>query len=50
MDIMDKEYYRLLKTVYDIRKLRYNVSVMSYIARSVTLVPIPEPLYKDDDE
>ena len=41
--------YLLLKTVYDVKKLRYNVSVMSYIAQSVSWIPIPV-LYREDDD
>ena len=45
-----KEGYRLLKTVYDVVRLRSNVSKMSFIARSLTLIPVPETFFRDDDE
>ena len=44
-----EEKCRLLKTVNDVERLRYNVSMMSYIAQSVSLIPMPV-LYREDDD
>ena len=41
--------YLLLKTVYDVKRLRYNVSMMSYIAQSVSWMPVPVLYHEDDD-
>ena len=35
------EEYRLLKTVCDVKKLRSNVSKMSFITRSLSLILMP---------
>ena len=43
-----KERHILLKTANDVERLRYNVSVMSYIAQSLTLLPLPV-IYREDD-
>ena len=41
--------YLLLKTAYDVKRLRYNVSMMSYIAQSVSWMPVPVLYHEDDD-
>ncbi len=45
-----EEKSRLLKTVNDVERLRYNVSMMSYIAQSLTLMPIPLVYRGNDDD
>lgn len=45
-----EEKCRLLKTVNDVERLRYNVSMMSYIAQSLTLMPIPLVYRGNDDD
>ncbi len=50
MDMMDERYYRLLKTVYDVKRLRYNVSKMSFITRSLAWIRIPCEIIREDDE
>jgi hypothetical protein len=46
----EERYYRLLKTVYDVKRLRYNVTKMSFITRSLVLIPVPESFHRNDDE
>ena len=41
--------YLLLKTAYDVKRLRYNVSMMSYIAQSVSWMPVPVLYHENDD-
>ena len=50
MDMLDKDYYKLLKAVYDVRRLRYNVTKMSFITRSLTWVRFPPTVYREDDD
>ena len=48
-DVMkDIELYRLMKLVHDVRKLRINVSKMSFITESVSWIRMPR-IYHDDD-
>ena len=44
----DIELYRLMKLVHDVRKLRINVSKMSFITESVSWIRMPR-VYHDDD-
>ncbi len=44
------EEYKLLKTVYDVIRLRCNVSKMSFITRSLALINYPATFRKDNDE
>ena len=49
MDTDEDVSYLLWKTAYDVKRLRYNVSMMSYIAQSVSWIPMPV-LYREDDD
>ena len=41
METTEKSNYRLLRTVYDVRRLRCNVARMSFIALSLSWIPVP---------
>ena len=47
MEQIDEDGYRLLKTVYDVIRLRNNVSKMSFIAQSLCWLPIPVIVRED---
>jgi len=44
----DIELYRLMKLVHDVRRLRFNVSEMSFITESVCWIRMPRICRSDE--
>lgn len=43
------DYWQLLKLVYDVKRLRSNVSRMSFITHSTSLVHLPEAIHDREE-